>query len=297
MRGRKYRKNMRILRKIWNRIKSFFSNTFKINLARNTIKNSQIKISNGDLIQMTNVVDLNTKESVEEFEKRITNFMQDKLLVDVSDDRFQFYINQSLLILKLNDSETKRNVLKELLLRKFSNKDIHDDSDAPTTIALDAMKYMTDNTLKRLCVHRMITNVLPSIVFEGKQHIIENISNFIKITGFLDATEIMNLRRLGLLFDMGMRTYSYTEILEYMNISDQNNNSLFWSSSLSPAGIELTDITLENFLHLHGPFDHWLHVNNQSLHLGKLIVDEDLTVMKNIVANGEVSSGGVAEDI
>lgn len=274
-----------------------FSNTFRINIARNTIKNSQINISNGNLIQLTNVVDLNTKESVEEFGKQMTNYFQNQLSVDINDDKFQFYINQSLLILKLNDSETKRNVLKELLLRKFSKKENQDDSDVPTTIALEAMRYLTDTTLKRLCAHRMITNVLPSIIFEGKQHIIENISNFIKITGFLDATEIMNLRRLGLLFDMGMRTYSYTEILEYMNISDQNNNSLFWSSSLSPAGIELTDITLENFLHLHGPFDHWLHVNNQSLHLGKLIVDEDLTVMKNIVANGEVSSGGVAEDI
>ena len=168
------------MQRIWDCIKSFFSNSFRINLARNTIKNSRIKISNGNLIQMTNVVDLNTKESVEEFERRITNFMHDKLLVDVSDDKFQFYINQSLLILKLNDSETKRNVLKELLLRKFSNKDIHDDSGAPTTIALDAMKYMTDNTLKRLCVHRISTNVLPSIVFEGKQHIIENISNLLR---------------------------------------------------------------------------------------------------------------------
>ncbi len=288
---------MKILRKIWNRIKSFFSNTFRINLARNTIKNSQINISNGNLIQLTNVVDLNTKESVEEFGKQMTNYFQNQLSVDINDDKFQFYINQSLLILKLNDSETKRNVLKELLLRKFSKKENQDDSDAPTTIALDAMRYLTDTTLKRLCAHRMITNVLPSIISAGKQALIVNISNFINSTGFLEATEIMNLRRLGLLYDMGMRTYSYNEILEYLCISNQSNinDSLFWSSCLSPAGIELTDIILEKFHHLQGPFDLWLHVNNQSLHLSKLVVDEDLTVMKNIVANGQVSSGGVAE--
>ena len=67
------------------------------------------------------------------------------------------------------------------------------------------------------------------------------------------------------------------------------------SSCLSPAGIELTDIALEYFLNLCGPYEQWLMLINKSLHLKELIVDEDVTVKKNLAAYGTVASGGRAK--
>lgn len=286
------------LQKIWNWIKRLFSNAFEITLARNTIKNSRININNGHLIQTTSIVDFTTKESVQEFGKQMATLFQSKYLIDVNNDKFQFYINQSLLILNLNDSETKRKILKELLLKKFAGNSVDsDDSDAPTTIALDAMKYLTDATLKRLCVHRLLTNVLPSIMIDNKQYQQASICDFINKNGVLNDVEVLNLRRLGVLFDTGMKIYSCDEIRECPFMSDMKitDEPLFWSSYLSPAGIELTSITLEHFLHLKGSFNHWLPLKNKSLHLKGLIVDEDVMVKKDIVANGQVAAGGIGE--
>ena len=66
------------------------------------------------------------------------------------------------------------------------------------------------------------------------------------------------------------------------------------SFCLSPAGIELTDIALEYFLNLRGPYEQYLPMINKTLHLKELMVDEDVTVKKNLAAYGTVASGGRA---
>lgn len=297
-----------VMQRIWGVIKDIFSNTFSLTIANNSNKDSStvfqngtITIQNGSMIQANVAPILETKESVEEFANQVTKFFHDNHLIDVNNDKFQYYINQSVLILRLNDSETKRRVLKDLLLRKFSGKDQSiDDSDAPTTIALHAMKYLTDITIKRLCAFRLLTNVIPSIINDSRISQLPSICDFIEKNGLIDQTEIMNLRRLGIVYDMNMTMYLLDGILEYLDNCNQipnldvSNNSFVLSSCLSPAGVELTDIALEYLLNLKEEYKYWLPTENKTLHIKGLMVDEDVIVNKNLAAYGTVSSGGRA---
>lgn len=298
------------MKRIWDVIKDMFSNTFSLTIANNSNKNSStvfqngtINIQNGSLIQ-TNVAPIfETKESVDEFANQMIKLLQENHLIDINNDKFQYYINQSVLILKLNDSLTKRKILKDLLLRKFGGKEQGlDDSDAPTTIALDAMRYLTDATIKHLCAFRLLTNVIPSIINTNELSQLLSITDFIKQNGLMGQVEMMNLTRLGLIHDMSTVVYSLNGVLEY--IEDDNNTisgltnlegSSVLSSCLSPAGIELTDIALEYFLNLRSSYEQWLPLINKSLHLKELVVDEDVTVKKNLAAYGTVASGGRAK--
>ena len=277
------------------------ANTFHFIKADSSIKHSQINIQNGNLIQASAIVELNTKDSAEGFANEVTKFFYDNHLIDVNNDKFQYYINQSVLILRLNDSETKRRVLKDLLQKKFSGKEHSiDDSDAPTTIALHAMKYLTDRTIKRLCAFRLLTNVIPSILSNEDNFVLPSIKNFIKQNGMMDQAEIMNLRRLGIVYDMNVAMYSLDGILEYLDNCNQipnldvSNDSFVLSSCLSPAGVELTDIALVYFLNLKEEYKYWLPTENKTLHIKGLMVDEDVIVNKNLAAYGTVSSGGRA---
>ena len=196
-----------VMKRIWDVIKEIFSNTFSLAIANNSNKDSStvfqngtINIQNGSLIQANVAPILETKKSVGEFANQITKFFQENYLIDVNNDKFQYYINQSVLILKLNDSLTKRKILKNLLLRKFGgNEQGLDDSDAPTTIALDAMRYLTDVTVRRLCALRLLTNVIPSIINTDEMSQLLSITDFIKKNGLIEQVEIMNLTRLGLI--------------------------------------------------------------------------------------------------
>ena len=153
-------------------------------------------------------------------------------------------------------------------------------------------------TIKNV-TYKVGNNGYPNIIFsDNKQNQLEPVYDFVNQHGLLSDTEIMNLRRLGVLYDMGFLTYSFNEVRECLQLSDfmNSDNSLFWSSSLSLAGLELTSITLDYFLNLQESYDHWLRVDNKSLHLKDLTIDEDLLVKKNIVANGDVATGGTGEE-
>lgn len=286
------------MKKLLTILKDFLSNTLHFSIVTNLIKNknTQINTQGGCFVQTNTVVDLSTKESAEEFANQITKFVHEHLMVDVHNSKFKYYLNQSILILQLNDSVVKRVILKDLLLKKFSGEEQGvDDSDASTTIALDAMRYLTDTTLKRLCAFRLLTNVVPSIVNAEKYNLLSEALRFIHKNGLMDKAEIMNLRRLGIIYEMTDTTYSLDEIKNLQDVVDlihldNLDESLILSSSLSLAGITLTDIMLQYFLSLNGPFSQWLPVNNKSLHLKGLIVDEDIIAMRNIAAQGEVSA-------
>lgn len=299
-----------VMKRIWDVIKDMFSNTFSLTIANNSNKDSStvfqngtINIQNGSLIQANVAPMLETKESVEEFANQMIKLFQENHLIDINNNKFQYYINQSVLILKLNDSLTKRKILKDLLLRKFGGKEQGlDDSDAPTTIALDAMRYLTDVTIKHLCAFRLLTNVIPSIINTNELSQLLSITDFIKQNGLMGQVEMMNLTRLGIIHDMSTVVYSLNGVLEY--IEDDNNTisgltnlegSSVLSSCLSPAGMELTDIALEYFLNLRSSYEQWLPLINKSLHLKELVVDEDVTVKKNLAAYGTVASGGRAK--
>lgn len=289
------------MKKFLSLLKDFFSNTLHFSIVANSIKNknTQINTQGGSFVQTNTVVDLSTKESAEEFANQITKFAYEHLMIDAHNNKFKYYLNQSLLILQLNDSALKRVILKDLLLKKFSGEEQNiDDSDASTTIALDAMKYLTDVTLKRLCAFRLLTNVIPSIVSSEKKELLSEVLEFIRKNGLMDQVEIMNLRRLGIIYEMTDTTYSLDEIKNLQDVVDSIHidnldESLILSSSLSLAGITLTDIMLQYFLGLNGPFSQWLPVNNKSLHLKGLVVDEDIIAKRNIAAQGEVSANAL----
>lgn len=296
------------MKKIWDVIKDLFSNTFNLTVVRNSNKGSHIVSQNitinnqeGYFAPNITIVEAKEKMSPEESINQVAKSLHENHKIDVNNIKFKYYANLCILILNLNDSSTKREVLKKLLYKKFSGEEqAIDDTDAPTTIALDAMKYLTDVTLRRLCVFRLLTNVLPSIINDNIQTSLSLIISFIKQNGLLDHSEIMNLRRLGIIHDMNMNAYSIDIIRDYISSEmpvanlDDSEESLILSSCLSPAGIEITNITLGYFLGLRGLYESWLPVKKKSLHLRELIVDEDVTVNKNIVAYGTVASGGRA---
>ena len=121
-------------------------------------------------------------------------------MVDTTSDKFLFHINQAILILKLNDSELKRKALKGLLYKKFADTDLsEDDSDAPLTLALDAMRYMTDKSLKRLTSYRLLVNVLPSLLHNDDIDSISSLKEFLDQNGLLSHNDVITLQRCGLI--------------------------------------------------------------------------------------------------
>ena len=294
------------MKKFWSIIKDLLSNTFKFTYTKKNIRESQIgiinehvNIQNGSLIQNSAAVELKTKAATDEFVNQIVAVLKENNFVDVNNDKFKYYINQSLLILKLNDSPSKRVILKELLLRKFSGAECGiDDSDFPTTVALEAMRHLSDMSIKHLCAFRLLINVIPSIIKAGSNNDLSIIMKFIDNAGMMNEAEIMNLRRLGLLHDLDNAVYSLEEIINHLDVDDfiaaikNFENSLALSFSLSPAGVELTDISMQYLLGLKGEYDCWLPMINKSLHLKDLIVDEDVMVKKNVVAYGTVAAKG-----
>ena len=279
--------------KIWNYIKQFWAKTKNVNIINNSVKVS----SNNSNININNPVTIiEGKESVDAFSNQIIQLFKDYCIVDVDNFKFKYYLNQSMMILKLNDTPLKREALKKLLYMKFDGEWMADDSDAPTTISLEAMKYLTDITIKRLCSFRLLTNVLPSLLDDSNYEKFPLLIKFLNNVGMLSESEIMNLRRLGILYDMSDSIYTIEPLTSnnYIQnaLKDLRNieESSLLSYYLSPAGMLLTDISLEFFLEIKDTFDIWLPVCNKSLHLKELIVDEDVMVKKNIVANGDVSA-------
>ena len=226
--------------------------------------------------------------------------MKENCLVDTNSDKFQFHINQALLILKLNDSELKREALKSMLYKKFAETDLsEDDSDAPLTLALDAMRYMTDKSLKRLTSYRLLVNVLPSLLYNDDFDSISSLKEFLDQNGLLSHYDVITLQRCGLIYETNMSVYSLDAIADIIhsdvNLTEHTQTSgdnIILSTEFTSSGIILTDITLEYFFNLRGRFDHWLPMRNKSLHVNDLIVDEDAHVNQNLIVSGDTSSGG-----
>lgn len=288
------------VKKVWDAIKGLFAGKLHVSVPVNNIKNSTINVSNGNFIQGNATFNFENKESVESFAHQLIEGFKDYSLVDVRNDKFKFYVDEAILILKLNDSVSKRFVLKELLLKKFGGEEsLVDDADAPTTIALEAMKSLTDSMLRHICAYRVVVNVIPSLIKEGKSEILYQFKDFVNLYGLPDSTEVMSLRRCGVLFDMGMCVYSLDDIVSCPDVESiisniKTNDALLYSNCLSPAGLLLSDLMLEYFFKVQGPYSHWLSTSNKSMHLGSLVVDEDVVVKKNMVVHGDTSSGGSA---
>lgn len=220
-------------------------------------------------------------------------------MVDTTSDKFLFHINQAILILKLNDSELKRKALKGLLYKKFADTDLsEDDSDAPLTLALDAMRYMTDKSLKRLTSYRLLVNVLPSLLHNDDIDSISSLKEFLDQNGLLSHNDVITLQRCGLIYEMSTSVYSLDAIADItnygLNLSEytQASENDIFTNSLTPSGIMLTDITLDYFFNLRGNYDHWLPTRNKSMHVNDLIVDENAHVNQDLIVSGDTSSGG-----
>ena len=253
---------------------------------------------NGNITNISPVVNLNNKESAETFVTQTIAFLEKNLLVDVNSERFKYYINQSLIIIKLNDSISKRFILKELLYKKFGGEETGDDSDASTTIALEAMKYLTDTTIKHMCVFRLLLNTIPSVLKNERCGDLSQIVQFVNNNGVMNQAEIMHLRRCGMLDEMSNSTYYWGEDLNYSHIIDQCEvlknleNPGLMSNCFSPAGLILTDIALEYFIDISGECENWLPIRKRSWHVNSLIVDEGVEVNQNLLVKGDVASGG-----
>lgn len=293
-----------IFKQIFKIVKDCFSGKFELNAPISTINNSPINITNGNFVQASTVVKLDSKEAVTEFANQVTRFLHDKCMVDVKDDKFIYYINHSIQILKLNDSQTKRTVLRELLYKKFDGSEQGiDDSDAPTTIALEAMRYMTDNMLKHLCSYRLMINVIPSELNKGRVKEADQLIDSVNDYGLMTQDEVMNMRRLGIINDMPDKIYSISDVLDNKALSGKlkhldllSDHSLL-SSKLTCAGIIITDVLLDRFLGISGSYEHWLPVNNRSLHVNDLVVDKDARVNQNMIVQGDTSSGGRGDNV
>ena len=123
------------VKKIWDAIKGLFTGKLQVNAPVNNIKNTTISVSNGHFIQGNAIFNFDNKESVDSFANQLIQLFKDYSLVDVRNDKFKYYMNEAFLILKLNDSVSKRFVLKELLLKKFGGgEELEDDADAPTSL-------------------------------------------------------------------------------------------------------------------------------------------------------------------
>lgn len=225
--------------------------------------------------------------------------MKDNFFVDTQSDKFQFYINQAILILKLNDSDLKRETLKRLLYMKFAESNpSEDDSDAPLTLALDAMRYMTDKSLRHLTSYRLLVNILPSILNSSDLDGLLTIKEYIDQNRFMNSEEILNLRRCGMIYEMSTSIYSLEAIAKGVDAELNLTDSIvtldedILANGFTQAGIILTDITLGYFLNFHGQYDIWLPIRHKSLHVNDLIVDNDAQVNQNMIVRGDTSSGG-----
>lgn len=229
--------------------------------------------------------------------------MKDNYCVDTQSDKFQFHINQAILILKLNDSELKRETLKNLLYMKFAGSDLsEDDSDAPLTLALDAMRYLTDKSLRHLTSYRLLVNVLPSLMIHDDMNDLSRLNDFINQNGLFSIEEVINLQRCGVIHEMSASVYSLETFANYthsgINLSEYTHPSeenIIFANSLTPAGVIITDITLGYFLNLKEQYNHWLPIRNKSLHVNDLIVDKDAHINQNMIVRGDTASGGGIE--
>lgn len=183
------------------------------------------------------------KEAARELVDYAMFLLKNHSIIDFNKDKFNYYVNQSLLILKLNDSQTKCHVLKELLYRKLSGDDLKvDDSDSALTIALESMKYLTDKTLQRFCSYRILINVIPSLMSLGKLDEDSPVIKYIEQNGCLTNDDINNLRIRGLIYDMTTSIYSFKEVQYTQNVMRMLselkcfNDSLMLSNALTPVG-------------------------------------------------------------
>lgn len=290
------------MNKLWDYVKKGWIFIKKLLFENKEVTVQKISINapsiSGNVITNNINLKFENKETVTEFSNKLVLFLENHCMVDVNNEKFKYYINESLLILKLNDSKTKRYLLKELLYRKFSGSEYkRDDSDAPLTIALEAMRHLTDTALKHLCSYRLVVNTLPSIFDINKENFILSSIDFINQNGLMDQTEIMNFRRLGLIYAMDNKVYSIEEVTKRKDIQCITHiinpaDQFIYSNTFSPAGIILSDLLLEFFLEIHDINQCWLEVKNKSLHLNGLVVDEDVMVLKNMIVQGDTSSGG-----
>ena len=121
--------------------------------------------------------------------------------------------------------------------------------------------------------------------------------SYIRATGSLNNCQVVNLRCIGLLYEMTSKTYSLddesalTLIPEFYNLIDIENASLL-SNDFTPAGLILTDIVAKYVFGLEEEFEYWLPEDNRVMHIKELVVDGDIKSEGNIVAYGDVSSGG-----
>lgn len=291
---------IKILTKLYSIVKDFFGNKLDPNVSTNIIKDSSISVQNGNFVQANTTVKLEKRDSVEEFANQITKFLGENRIVDLNNGKFQYYVNHTIHILTLNDSQTKRKILKDLLYKKFCGAEQGiDDSDAPTTIALEAMKFLTDIVLFHLCSYRLLINVIPSVIKNDVAQDQEQLAEFINEHGLMTQVEINNLSRLGVIDKMEDKIYSLSDIIsndkiyrKFKNI-DTLDNPFLLSSRLTPAGILITDILLERVFRFDYSYESWLPMTNKSLHVNELVVDKDALVNQNMVVKGDTSSGGV----
>lgn len=54
---------------------------------------------------------------------------------------------------------------------------------------------------------------------------------------------------------------------------------------------------LDRFWGISGSYEHWLPVNNRSLHVNDLVVDKDARVNQNMIVQGDTSSGGRGDNV
>lgn len=252
-----------------------------------------------DLSQSIIIMKFEIDDSLKEYVNQIVNNITECGIVDLTNNfKFWYYINKSVLLLRLNDSLMKRYVIQQLIYKKFTRHDSTvDDSDSPLTIAIDSMEAITDELLHLLFSYRLLVNVIPSLLSHGRRDKALSFVSYVRQTGCLNIFQVANMRRLGLLYDMTSKEFSFDDyhaistIPEFKSQIEAENNSLL-SNGFTPAGLILTDIVAEYVFGSNEEYDYWLPEDNRIMHVKELVVDGDITGLGNITANGEMSAGG-----
>lgn len=286
----------KFLGKIWKIVESYFgqktsSQSEKINPL---ISMNNINVQNGNFSPNTTIYNYTKSENVEtpdEYkDKLIKNYHcycytgQDVL-------KLENYCEQAYVIIRFNDSFTKRHVLRQIIYKKITEGDIHsDDSDSALTLALDSMKYMTDSLLKKLCSYRLLTNVIPTYASTNKLEDTNEFMEFIRQNGCLSKDDVCNLKLHGLMYELDDEVYTMNE--NFISKDDKYEKIYLTSNTFTAAGLVLTDILIEYYFNLTNVFKEWLPKKKKSMHLDELVVDGDILAQKNLVVYGDTASGG-----
>lgn len=242
------------------------------------------------------------ENSLKDYVNDVVKYVRECGVVELDRNfKFWYHIKNLLLVLQLNDSDLKRYVMRQLIYRKFTGTDLlDDDSDSPFTIALESMGNLTDKVLHLLFSFRLLINVIPSLLTQGRLDKLPTIVSYIRETGILNSVQVANLRRVGLLYDKGLKEYSLDigeELSLIPELKDQifMENSSLLSNGFTPAGLILTDVVGGYVLEMDEDFEFWLPEDNRVMHIKELVVDGNIKGMGNIVAKGEMASGGVGQ--